>query len=84
MLVETQYFVVMSKLFTKQQNVKPVQIQSISEDKLKLIKTAKTVLDKIEILWEKKKMLVTSIFFFSLNVSKRLKSGLCSKDLNFI
>ena len=48
MLVETQYFVVMSKLFTKQQNVKPVQIQSISKDKLKLIKTAKTVLDKIE------------------------------------
>ena len=41
----------------------------------------------LKILWEKDKMLVTSIFSFSLNVFEglltqgRQKSGLCGKDL---
>ena len=42
----------------------------------------------LKTLWEKKKMLVTSIFFFSHSVSKALggggvrkKSGLCGKEL---
>ena len=45
------------------------------------------VFHRIETLWEKKKMLVTSTFFFSHNVFKRLfprlrqKSSLCGKGL---
>ena len=52
-----------------------------------LIKNGNLVWDGWKTFWEKKKMLVTSIFSFSHNVCKKLlsqgclKSGFCGKEL---
>ena len=76
-------------VLTEQQNFRLVQIESIADDKINLT-------EKTNFLFgmgrkhcgKKEKMLVTSIFFFSHNVFKRLqfqglwKFGLCGKDLN--
>ena len=48
------------------------KLKAFADDKLKVIQMAKFVLGKIENTVEKKKMLVTSIFFSSHNVFKRL------------
>ena len=48
------------------------KLKAFAEDKLKVIQMAKFVLDKIENIVRKEEMLVTSIFFFSHNVFKRL------------
>ena len=52
-----------------------VGIQGIADNKYNVAQMMISVFDRVETSWEKKKMLVTSIFFFSHNVFKRCFSG---------
>ena len=65
------------------------KLKTFADDKIYVTEKVKFVLGTIKkTLWEKEKMLVTSIFSFSHNVFKslflqgRYKSGLCVKELN--
>ena len=63
------------------------KFKAFADDKINVTKKMKFVLGRVKTLWEKEKMLVASIFSFSLNVFKRLlslgryKLGLCGKEL---
>ena len=69
------------------------KLKAFADDKSNVTQNVKVVFQRIENIVgkeEKKKMLVTSIFFFSHNVFKRLfppvhqKSSLCGKGLKVV
>ena len=55
------------------------KLKAFADDKLNVTRNVKVVFHRIENIMEKKKMLVTSIFFFSHNVFRRLFSFSVSK-----
>ena len=75
------------KGLNRRQNLRLTQIEAFADDKSNV---TQVVFDRSETLWEKKKMLDTSIFFFSHNVFKglfppvRQKSSLCGNGLTQI
>ena len=78
----------MSQLFTKQQNFRPVQIESICRRHFKWELKIEICFGKGRKLVEKVKMLVSSIFFFSHKIFKSflyrvVMSRLCGKGLTW-
>ena len=53
-------------------NLKQSRLKTFAHDNIKITQKLKFVLGRVEKLWEKEKMLVTSIFSFSHNVFKSL------------
>ena len=48
------------------------KLKAFADDKINVANMMIFVFDRVKTLWEKEKMLVTSIFSFSLNVFKKL------------
>ena len=59
-----------TKRFTKRRNLGLSKFKAFADHKIIGTQKFKCALGRVETLWEKKKMLVTSIFFFSHNVFK--------------
>ena len=58
--------------FTKWQNLDWSKLKACADDKINITENLKYVFERQKTMWEKEKMLGTSIFLFSLNVFKRL------------
>ena len=48
------------------------KLEALADDKINVIEKLKIVIGRVKTMWEKEKMLVTSIFSFSHNVGKSL------------
>ena len=70
-----RYFIYINSL-PNDKNVGLSKLKALADNKINMVRKFKSVLGRVENtvgkLWEKEKMLVTSIFSFSHNVFKRL------------